>query len=183
MTMKSHFSRASMVAAAFGASAALLVGCGGSTVTSDDVESETTVAPLERSGAETTDADDSTDSEDREETTTQERPDGQGSAGVAAPPPPEDQGAREISEIPEAESPTSPEDEEYLSALTDADVDVAGLESSLVGTATTVCASEGGVNVTASAVAGQLIEQGRTELDHGELTELIEESARATYCP
>ena len=183
MTMKSHFSRIGMVAAAFGASAALLVGCGGSTVTSDDVESETTVAPLERSGTETTGAADPTESEDAEETTTQERPDGQGGAGVAAPPPPEDQGAREISEIPETEVPTSPEDEEYLATLADADVDVAGVEPSLLGTATTVCASEGGTNVTASAAAGQLIEQGRTELDHGELTELIEESARATYCP
>lgn len=183
MTMKSHFSRIGMIAAALGTSAALLVGCGGSTVTSDDVESETTVAPLERSGTETTGAADPTESEDAEETTTQERPDGQGGAGVAAPPPPEDQGAREISEIPETDAPTSAEDQEYLAALEDAGVDVAGVEASLVGTASTVCASEGDANVTASAVAGQLIEQGRTELEHGEATELIEESARAAYCP
>ena len=183
MTMKSHFSRIGMVAAAFGASAALLVGCGGSTVTSDDVESETTVAPLERSAAETTEPSEDEEGEDAPGDAAQETPERGGDAGVAAPPPPEDQGAREISEIPEAEAPMSAEDEEYLAELEDADVDVAGVEASLLGTAATVCASEGDVNVTASAVAGQLIEQGRTELEHGELTGLIEESARAAYCP
>lgn len=183
MTMKSHFSRIGMIAAALGTSAALLVGCGGSTVTSDDVESETTVAPLERSAADTTTPPEDEERETAPDPTVQETPERGGGAGAPAPPPPEDRGAREISEIPETEAPTSAEDQEYLAALEDAGVDVAGVEASLVGTASTVCATEGDANVTASAVAGQLIEQGRTELEHGEATELIEESARAAYCP
>lgn len=187
MTMKSHFSRFSLAAAALGASAALLVGCGGSTVTSDEVASESTEVPRES-------APDAPGTEGSAEapagpgdSSPVDAPD-QEAPALAAPEPapspaPQDQGAREISEIPESAPERSAEDEEYLDSFRVAEVDLGGLEDTLLGTASTVCSSGQSGEVMATAVAGQLIEQGRTDLNIDELSGLIVDNARATYCP
>ena len=56
-----------------------------------------------------------------------------------------------------------------------AGVNVDGVEDQVVGAAQASCQGDA---VTAPAVAGQLIEQGRTELSHEELVRLITEQGR-----
>ena len=63
-------------------------------------------------------------------------------------------------------------------------VDVDGVEDQLIGAASTVCRSENSDigQVTVTAVAGQLVEQQRTELNAEDAVALIENEARAAYC-
>ena len=55
-------------------------------------------------------------------------------------------------------------------------VNTEGVEDQLVGAAQAACQGDG---VTVPAVAGQLIEQGRSELSHEQLIQLITERGRA----
>lgn len=143
------------------ASALALSACGGSTVTSDDVASSTSVAPLEHSSSATTTSSRATSSSAQ----------------------PQDEGAREISSIPSAQPQVDAATEGYLSEISDGGIDVAGVEDQLVGTAQAVCADDPVSAATAGAVAGQLVEQGRTDLAADEVTRIIESSARDAYCP
>lgn len=101
-----------------------------------------------------------------------------------AEPQPEDQGAQEIEEIPEQSIERSPEAEELLTEVGEGGIDIAGVEEQIIGAAATICDTEDTEtdNVIVPAVSGQLIEQGRTELSHEEVTELIETTARSAYC-
>ncbi|AWB82781.1 hypothetical protein C3B44_10930 [Corynebacterium yudongzhengii] len=156
-----------------------LAACGESTVTSDDIAAESSsVEPLERDteSSENADKDKDKDKETSESTTAKSDSNSEPQA--------QDQAAREIDEIPESEAPaTSPEDEDYLSALGEEDIDVNGLEDQLISTAWTVCADDPVANATSGAVGGQLVEQGRTELSSEEATRVVEEHAREIYCP
>ncbi|MDO5033140.1 hypothetical protein [Corynebacterium sp.] len=157
--------------------ALVLAGCGSATV-EDTGESET-VAPLERSSAASTTAGpksgQASESESESRAASSTEP---GAARESASPVPEDRGAHEISEIPTPAGPQGAE-QKYLEAVSQGGVDVAGVEDTLIGAAQAVCHDDA---VTAPAVAGQLIEQGRTELDHGQLTALITDQARGNVC-
>lgn len=143
-----------------------LTACGGSTVTSDDVNSSSTsVAPLDR-GSSSASSSSSTSS----------------SRAASSSAQPQDEGAREISSIPSAEPAVDPTQEKYISGLADDGINVEGIEAQLVGTAQTVCSDDPLAPVTAGAVAGQLIEQGRTDRPVEEVTRAIETSARDNYC-
>lgn len=170
--------RAALVAAA-AATTLGLSACGGSTVTSDDVASDTSVAPLEREAKDkdTEDKDADAESDDRAESETRApRPDG------SAAPAPRDQGAQEIEEIPDSQPGASEQDEHYVGALNDAGIDTAGYESLLVSTAWTVCSDDAVASATPGAVAGQLVAQGRTDLDEDAVVREIETNAREVYC-
>lgn len=146
-----------------------LTACGGSTVTSDDVDSSSTsVAPLDRGSS-------SASSSPSSSSTSPSR-----AASSSAQP--QDEGAREISSIPSAEPAVDPTQEKYISGLADDGINVEGIEAQLVGTAQTVCSDDPLASVTAGAVAGQLIEQGRTDRPVEEVTRAIETSARDNYC-
>lgn len=171
--------RLSTAAAALLTTGALLTACGGSTVSSEDV-TDTTVAPLERSPLSST-VEEETETSESDNPSTADEPD----AGVAAPaaPAPEDRGAREISEIPDTGPELSQPDDAFLTSLRDAGVNIDGLEPQLLGTASTVCAEGAIADATAGAVAGQLVEQGRSDKPVDELTDVIVDNARAHYCP
>ena len=151
------------------AAGALLSGCGSATVEEGEA-TDTSVAPLERSsaasgGAAASSASASGASESSSSASrTEEEQDGE----------PEDRGAREISEIP-APAPAQGPDQDFLAAVAKAGVNVDGVEDQVVGAAQASCQGDA---VTAPAVAGQLIEQGRTELSHEELVRLITEQGR-----
>ncbi|GAB3702234.1 hypothetical protein [Corynebacterium nasicanis] len=156
--------------------AAVLVGalaltaCGDATV-DNNTTTATSVPPLTRAPKESA----STETSTSKETTTRPRP---------ADPQPQDQGAREIDEVPEVAVPRTAADVNYLGELSDADIDVKGVEDQLIGTAGTVC--EGGDSelnrATLPAVAGQLIEQGRTDKSVEEVADIIEAAATNAYC-
>lgn len=73
---------------------------------------------------------------------------------------PQDQGAREVEEVPEQSVPRTKEDLDYLEDLGGSGIDA----------------------VTVPAVAGQLVEQGRSDKSPEEIATLIENAARKAYC-
>lgn len=149
------------VSALLTAAALTLSACGGSTVTSDEVEDTTTT-----SSATTT----TTESEE---------------TSSAAPKSSEskpDQGAQEIEELPETPSNIGEDDQEYLDQLAEGGVNVDGVEDVLIGVAASVCGSGPVEDATAAAVAGQLVEQGRSDQDAEATARVIEQSAREIYC-
>lgn len=149
------------------AAGALLSGCGSATVEEGEA-TDTSVAPLERSSAASGDSSASKASESSASAS--------GSASAERTPgeEPEDRGAREISEIP-APVPEQGPDQDFLAAVAEKGVNVDGVEDQVVGAAQASCQGD---SVTVPAVAGQLIEQGRTELSHEELVRLITEQGR-----
>ena len=149
------------------AAGALLSGCGSATVEEGEA-TDTSVAPLERSSAASGDSSASKASESSASAS--------GSASAERTPgeEPEDRGAREISEIP-APAPEQGPDQDFLAAVAEKGVNVDGVEDQVVGAAQASCQGD---SVTVPAVAGQLIEQGRTELSHEDLVRLITEQGR-----
>lgn len=89
------------------------------------------------------------------------------------------EGAAREGEATGAQGGRSEGEEKFLAALSDAGVNVEGTEDVLVNTAHRVCADD---LVTRDAVAGQLAEQQRTTLEFEQITQLIDDSARATVC-
>ncbi|OFP36426.1 DUF732 domain-containing protein [Corynebacterium sp. HMSC071B10] len=92
---------------------------------------------------------------------------------------PRDQPAQEVSVAPEQSSGFSPEEEAYLQQLSERGLNIEGVEDQLTATGRTVCADD---TVTRDAVAGQLVEQRRTDMDAATLGTLIADTARANLC-
>ncbi|PFG27828.1 putative secreted protein [Corynebacterium renale] len=145
------------------ACAALLTACGGE-ATVDNTDPTATVTPLTRpsSGATGT------------ATATQRSEAARPTQSVGR-----DMPGREISEAPA--SPYSEQEQAYLDGLKDKGVKVDGVEGPLIGAAIDVCGENGGGVVT-NAIAGQLIEQNRTELTAADAAQLITEQAKKAYC-
>lgn len=163
-----------------------LVGCGSATVDSD-LGIDTSVAPLSRektSDVSTTRSSESVSggaSSEQEPSESRnggkdvaEPKKGSGSGSAKSP---EDRGAREISEIPSAQLPK--QEAAYLDSLKDAGVTVDGVEDQLLGAGQAACGQD---EITIPAVAGQLIEQQRSDMDFEELTKLLQDNARSALC-
>lgn len=146
------------------ATGAVLSACGSATVDEGEA-TETSVAPLERSSAASGESSASKASESSATAS------GSAPAERAQGEEPEDRGAREISEIPSPEPAQGP-DQDFLAAVAEKGVNVDGVEDQLVGAAQASCQGDA---VTVPAVAGQLIEQGRTELSHEDVVQLLTE--------
>lgn len=142
------------------ASVAALAGCGGVTVDSDDV-TETATAT---STSETTETASSTAAVERSSSA---------SSGAA------DQPAREVTEVPQQASAFTPAEEAYLAGLRENGVNIDGVEDQLTATGATVCEDD---LITRDAVAGQLVEQRRTDMDAAGVATLIDDTARANLC-
>ncbi|KAA8719855.1 DUF732 domain-containing protein [Corynebacterium spheniscorum] len=97
-------------------------------------------------------------------------------------PAPRDQGAREVSEAPSAAPVYSDTDRALLERLQKDGVKTDGVEDQILGTANTVCHEEEDYRTTVRAVAGQLIEQNRTDLPLDRAAAVIETAAREAYC-
>ena len=163
------------------AAAGLLAACGSATV---EQETPTSIAPLE-----TTALSDAPSSESAEASASASgaasasessasafsEPESEAAAVATA----QDEGARAISEAP-APAPLVDRDADYLAALTQSGINTEGVEDQLLGVGQNSC--EGQDSVTIGAVAGQLIEQGRTQLPHEQVVALITNTAMAAYC-
>lgn len=158
------------VAAALLAAGALLAGCGSATVDESEA-TETSVAPLERSAS----ASSAASGASSETSTSASENSSAGSSSRGTGDEPEDRGAREVSEIP-APAPDGGPNQDFLAAVSQGGVKTDGVEDQLIGAAQASCQGDA---VTVPAVAGQLIEQGRSELSHEQLTQLITEQGRA----
>ena len=151
------------------ATAVAVAACGGATVDSDDV----TDTPTAASEAET-----ESESETTETTETSEAP--SSSAVVSSQSKRvDDQPAREVTDVPQQASAFSPQEEAYLATLRESGVNVDGIEDQLTATGATVCADN---LITRDAVAGQLVEQRRTDMDAAGVAALISDTARANLC-
>lgn len=151
------------------ASAAALTACGGATVDSDEVTETPTVTS---EVTETESSSSSTATPSSAKTTARERSSSIGNG-------PEDQPAREVTEVPQQASAFSPQEEAYLAQLRESGVNVDGIEDQLTATGATVCADN---LITRDAVAGQLVEQRRTDMDAAGVAALISDTARANLC-
>ena len=151
------------------ASAAALTACGGATVDSDEV-TETPTVTSEVTETESSSSSSATPSSAT--TTARERSSSIGNG-------PEDQPAREVTDVPQQASAFSPQEEAYLAQLRESGVNVDGIEDQLTATGATVCADD---LITRDAVAGQLVEQRRTDMDAAGVAELISDTARANLC-
>lgn len=167
-----------------GALGLTVAGCGGEATVSHEDAAQ---APASRDRA-----GESVSEESSKETTTERSP-----APVAGG---EDSGAREVDEVPARDGARSPEERGFLEALDDGGIDIKNNENELVGLARLVCgadAPEGDADagsapgnpgaaaagqVTVEAVAGQLVEQKKTDLKQDEAARLLEDTARAQYC-
>ena len=58
-------------------------------------------------------------------------------------------------------------------------MNVEGVEDQLLGAGQGACGED---DITIPAVAGQLIEQQRTDMDFDELTKLLQDNARSALC-
>lgn len=148
------------------AAAVAVAACGGATVDSDDVTETPTVV------SETTEAETSETTEVSETTETSAVVSSQ-SKRV------DDQPAREVTDVPQQASAFSPQEEAYLATLRESGVNVDGIEDQLTATGATVCADN---LITRDAVAGQLVEQRRTDMDAAGVAALISDTARANLC-
>ncbi|GAA3523585.1 DUF732 domain-containing protein [Corynebacterium pilbarense] len=145
------------------ATAVAVAACGGATVDSDDVTDTPTVA---------------SEAETESETETSEVP--SSSAVVSSQSKRvDDQPAREVTDVPQQASAFSPQEEAYLATLRESGVNVDGIEDQLTATGATVCADN---LITRDAVAGQLVEQRRTDMDAAGVAALISDTARANLC-
>ena len=151
------------------AAAVAVAACGGATVDSDDVTDTPTVASEAETASET---------ETTETTETSAAP--SSSAVVSSQSKRvDDQPAREVTDVPQQASAFSPQEEAYLATLRESGVNVDGIEDQLTATGATVCADN---LITRDAVAGQLVEQRRTDMDAAGVAALISDSARANLC-
>lgn len=153
------------------ASVAALAGCGGATVDSEDV-TETATATATETETATSEETPASSSPSTEETAA--------SAVSSLSNRPGDQPAREVTEVPQQASAYTPQEEAYLATLRESGVNVDGIEDQLTATGATVCANS---LITRDAVAGQLVEQRRTDMDAAGVAALISDSARANLCP
>ena len=154
------------------AAAVAVAACGGATVDSDDVTDTPTVASEAETESETE------TSETAETSETSEAP--SSSAVVSSQSKRvDDQPAREVTDVPQQASAFSPQEEAYLATLRESGVNVDGIEDQLTATGATVCADN---LITRDAVAGQLVEQRRTDMDAAGVAALISDTARANLC-
>ncbi|AQQ16222.1 hypothetical protein CGLAU_11455 [Corynebacterium glaucum] len=148
------------------AAAFTLTACGGSaTVDSEDsTETSTTVAT----------AASSSESSSSTATVTQTS-----TRQPAAPAGPVDQPARELDSVPEQADPFTAEETGYLNQLRENGVNVEGVEDELTVTGHSVCSDE---TITRDVVAGQLVEQRRTDMTPEAVGQLVTDAARANLC-
>ena len=154
------------------ATAVAVAACGGATVDSDDVTDTPTVAFEAETESET---------ETTGTTETTETSEAPSSSAVVSSQSKrvDDQPAREVTDVPQQASAFSPQEEAYLATLRESGVNVDGIEDQLTATGATVCADN---LITRDAVAGQLVEQRRTDMDAAGVAALISDTARANLC-
>lgn len=151
-----------------GATALTLAACGGGSATVDatDVTTPATTAATTSSGS----------TETVTETSTSKSSSAQAPARASGP---QDQPAREVESVPAVASDYTPQELEFLEHLSNNGLNIEGVEDQLTATGLNVCAND---TITRDAVAGQLVEQRRTDMTPEALGELITVAARENLC-
>ena len=145
-----------------------LAACGGSATVSKTDENATPTAPVT-----STESSAATSVTETARATSTVNPAPAQSAG------PVDKPASAIETLPQQASHFSAEEQAYLDYLSENGLNVAGVEDQLTATGHNVCADD---LITRDAVAGQLVEQRRTDMAPDALGQLIVDAARANLC-
>lgn len=151
--------------------AAFLTACGGATVDSEDVTGEATSTATSTESTATTESTAAASSAEGSTAASSGVPSRSNSA--------DDQPAQEVESIPTQAPSFSAEEQAFLDHLRENGVNVEGVEDQLTATGFTVCGDD---PITRDAVAGQLVEQRRTDMDAGQVAALISDTARANLC-
>lgn len=146
---------------------AALTACGGATVDSEDVTETAATSATETATS-------ATESGTASATASSAAAPGSSSRNGAG-----DQPAREVETVPTQVPSYAPEEQAFLDHLRQNGVNVDGLEDQLTATGFTVCDDD---TITRDAVAGQLVEQRRTDMDAGTVATLLSDTARANLC-
>lgn len=149
-----------------------LAACGGSATVSKTDETVTPTAPVTSTESSAATSVTETVTETARATSTVNPAPAQ-SAG------PVDKPASAIETLPEQASHFSAEEQAYLDYLSENGLNFAGVEDQLTATGHNVCADD---LITRDAVAGQLVEQRRTDMAPDALGQLIVDAARANLC-
>lgn len=139
-----------------------LAACGGATVGTDDVTATPTTTATTATATSSSATTSSRTTATVTQTSTREAP-----------------VVEEIESIPAQASHFTPQEEAFLDHLRQNGLNVEGVEDQLTATGINVCADD---VITRDAVAGQLVEQRRTDMDPAALGELISDAARANLC-
>lgn len=150
---------------------AALTACGGATVDSEDV-TETAATSATETATSATES--GTASATESATASSAAAPGSSSRNGAG-----DQPAREVETVPTQVPSYAPEEQAFLDHLRQNGVNVDGLEDQLTATGFTVCDDD---TITRDAVAGQLVEQRRTDMDARTVATLLSDTARANLC-
>lgn len=156
------------------AASSLLAACGGATVSNEP----SSIAPLTRSA--TASASSSTSASSQASSSSQS---GSASASAQSSEPNLDQG-QQISAIPQASDNRTDKEKAYLDKLTADGINIAGVEDQMLGAAGVVCQGQNDqlTPATIQAIAGQLVQQGRTTAAFDQVVSTIESAAKSAYC-
>lgn len=157
---------------------ATLTACGGATVDSADVTaSQATQASqaTESSGAPGASTSESSSRTTATVTVTSTRSGAAGSTVSMA----QDQPASAVDSIPRQTSRYSAGEQAFLDHLRENGLNIEGVEDQLTATGASVCAND---TITRDAVAGQLVEQRRTDMNPEAVGQLLTDTARANLC-
>ncbi len=159
------------------AAATLLVACGGATVDSEDVTSQ---SPTTTTTSEDRDADRDADGQDAERDASASRTSARSTEREIT-----DDGATRVSTPPQGTMPLSKADEDYLDALIDAGIDVEGAEDQLIAAGNAQCDISDlpeERDIITKAVAGQMIAQDRADGNADEVANEIATAGKKAYC-
>ncbi|OFT67536.1 hypothetical protein HMPREF3145_11280 [Corynebacterium sp. HMSC05C01] len=151
---------------------AALTACGGATVDSEDV-TETAATSATETATSATESGTASATESATASSAGGAPRSSSRNGAG------DQPAREVETVPTQVPSYAPEEQAFLDHLRQNGVNVDGLEDQLTATGFTVCDDD---TITRDAVAGQLVEQRRTDMDAGTVATLLSDTARANLC-
>lgn len=166
---------------AFGLAAlavATLAACGGATVDSADVTESQATQAAETAGAAAATEASTSESSSRSTATVTVTSTRAGAAGPAAPGT-QDQPASAVDSIPQQASRYSAGEQAFLNHLRENGLNIDGVEDQLTVTGASVCAND---TITRDAVAGQLVEQRRTDMNPEAVGQLLTDTARANLC-
>lgn len=158
---------------ALAATALTLGACGGGATVDNGSGAPSTVAPLAKPSKTATATSEVASTSARPTSTSQP-------GGGAAAPAPRDEAVQEVSSLPTAQARPAKE-QKYLDELSKQGIKVEGVEDQMVSVASGVCVKEEG-NTTVGAVAGQLVEQHRTDKKPEDIAGILVKSAKEAYC-
>lgn len=157
----------------------LLAACGGGATVDNQNAPQATVAPLSKAHSSAAEKPSGSATAQPSSLATSEASRSNGGGAVA--PAPKDQAAQEVTALPSGGPKRTDAETKYLGKLKEQGIKVEGIEDQMIGAANQVCMQEKG-NYLLGAIAGQVVEQQRSQKKPEEVADIISKSAKDGYC-